>query len=262
VVTSASSDGTSNLATGQRPPVVPLYHQLRLNLTEKIESGSWPPGHQMPSEPDLMRQYSVSRATVRQALQLLEREGRVERIKGSGTFVSRPKVMQSLLPRYVTDLAAGRRLVPQVRVVSFERQRPSGSIAGRLALEPDEEVYELVRVLSEDDEPLMIMTSWLPVSRFPGFSPAPFAGERYRSMREVMSEEYGVLIAHQYKEIEITMLDEEDAPLLDSRVGDPALLITYLTRAAGGHPVELRRWVIRGDRCKLYTELDLPEHLF
>jgi GntR family transcriptional regulator len=51
-------------------------------------SEQYRPGDQLPSEPELAAAYSVSRATVREALQSLENEGIVRRVHGSGTFVN------------------------------------------------------------------------------------------------------------------------------------------------------------------------------
>src|SRR5262245_44724335 len=80
-----------------KPGFVPLYHQLRELLTEKIESGEWMPGHQLPGENQLTAEFGVSRFTVRQALGLLERQGVVERRHGKGSFVARPKYVHNLL---------------------------------------------------------------------------------------------------------------------------------------------------------------------
>jgi GntR family transcriptional regulator len=59
--------------------VVPLYHQLKELLTEKIESGEWEPGYRLPGELEISKEFGLSRATVRQAMGLLENQGLVER---------------------------------------------------------------------------------------------------------------------------------------------------------------------------------------
>lgn len=65
----------------------PLYEQLRRALRRDILSGTYPPGTQLPSETELGRRYSVSRITVRRAVQELSQEGILVRIQGKGTFV-------------------------------------------------------------------------------------------------------------------------------------------------------------------------------
>src|SRR5262245_37445381 len=70
---------------------IPLYYQLENLLREKILSGVFAPGDRIPTESDLIRQYGVSRITVRQALSALAGEGLIERRQGRGTFVTERK---------------------------------------------------------------------------------------------------------------------------------------------------------------------------
>ncbi|XBH21365.1 GntR family transcriptional regulator [Jonesiaceae bacterium BS-20] len=58
------------------------------DITQRIEQKEFLPGAQLPSENELAEVYGVSRITIRQALSSLAAEGFVERIQGSGTFVS------------------------------------------------------------------------------------------------------------------------------------------------------------------------------
>jgi GntR family transcriptional regulator len=77
-----------------------LYVQIADDLRHKIGSGELPPGSQLPPEPRLQEEYTklpgfsgsekdqkVSRNTVRDAIDLLVREKRVEKRPGQGTFV-------------------------------------------------------------------------------------------------------------------------------------------------------------------------------
>ncbi len=56
-------------------------------LKERIESGFYPPGHLFPDEPKLAKELSVSRVTLRPALELLKLENLIIRQRGRGTFV-------------------------------------------------------------------------------------------------------------------------------------------------------------------------------
>ena len=64
-----------------------LYVQIYAIILEKIESGEWPSGTQIPPEDELCRIYDVSKVTVREAIQELVREGYLKRQQGKGTFV-------------------------------------------------------------------------------------------------------------------------------------------------------------------------------
>lgn len=233
---------------------MPLYHQLRELLGEKIESGEWEPGHRLPGENDLTVEFGVSRATVRQAMQLLENQGLVERIQGRGTFVGRPKVAHDLLSLWATPPAQGATISPRY----IKRVVAGAAIVSRLELPVGSEAYEIKRVILMQGGPLMIISSWLPGHLFPDFEshyvsddPISHAVERYHSLRGF----------HQHKEVEVAILDDEEAEMLEARPGAPALLMTYLNRLADGRAFEYRRMIVRGDRCKYYADLDMPEPL-
>jgi GntR family transcriptional regulator len=68
---------------------LPLYFKIQMELQEKIFSGAWPPGSQIPGEVELAKGLGVSVITVRQALGQLAREGYIRRARAKGSFVSR-----------------------------------------------------------------------------------------------------------------------------------------------------------------------------
>ena len=67
---------------------LPPYLQVAADLREKITSGEWLPGEQVPSLDDLSETYKVSRTTARRAVQLLITEGLIETRPRWGTFVA------------------------------------------------------------------------------------------------------------------------------------------------------------------------------
>lgn len=67
---------------------VPLYQQLATLFRRRIETGDWAVGERIPTLDDLVDGFGVARATVRQALGLLEGEGLLSRHRGRGTFVT------------------------------------------------------------------------------------------------------------------------------------------------------------------------------
>jgi GntR family transcriptional regulator len=71
-----------------RRSMVPFYFQLALIMKNEILTGRWPQGARISGEPTLGEVFEVSRTTVRQALQQLEAEGLIQRVKGRGTFVA------------------------------------------------------------------------------------------------------------------------------------------------------------------------------
>lgn len=68
---------------------VALYLQLATLFRRRIESGEWPVGRQIPTIEELMEECGVARATIRQAVGMLEAEGLVTRFRAKGTFVNK-----------------------------------------------------------------------------------------------------------------------------------------------------------------------------
>src|SRR5262249_51147657 len=98
-ITGIPGNGNGN---GGRTARVPKYYTLKRHLLELTRT--MPPGSPVPPERTLAQEFDTSRTTVRQALQELVIEGRLERIQGKGTFVAKPKVSQALqLTSYTED---------------------------------------------------------------------------------------------------------------------------------------------------------------
>lgn len=76
------------MPTVDRASPVPIYHQLKTLVLERIESGLWRPGDRIPTERELCQTHNISRSPVRQALNELAHEGVLVRRPGLGTFVN------------------------------------------------------------------------------------------------------------------------------------------------------------------------------
>ena len=79
---------------------VTLQYQLKTELYEKINSGTWPEGFKIPSESELCEEYGISRTTVREVLNEMAQGGYITRKQGKGSFVSKPAVEQTLTSSY------------------------------------------------------------------------------------------------------------------------------------------------------------------
>lgn len=64
-----------------------LAQKVVAGLKDKIFAGELPPGHKLPSEPELIEEFGVSRTVVREAVTRLRAEGLVETFQGRGSFV-------------------------------------------------------------------------------------------------------------------------------------------------------------------------------
>ena len=81
-----------------------LHKRIRADISGRILSGAWPPGHRVPSEHELMVEYGCSRMTVNKALGPLAESGLIVRRRKDGSFVSRPRIHSVVLD--IPDIAA------------------------------------------------------------------------------------------------------------------------------------------------------------
>ena len=80
-------------------PSLALYAQVKDHISRKIQDGTWPAGHRLPSESELVAQFGISRMTVNRALRELMEQGRIVRVAGVGSFVAENKPQSTLLQK-------------------------------------------------------------------------------------------------------------------------------------------------------------------
>ena len=155
------------MPTLERSNPLPLYYQLKEVLKQQIRQGHLAPHTSIPSEPELVAQYHVSRATVRQALTELVHEGLLYRQHGRGTFVCEPRVQQhsiSELNSFTGELRRrGKR--PGGMLIVSELVRGSQTVREQLRLTDEEQVVRLERVRTADGAPVAYEIDYLPYPR-------------------------------------------------------------------------------------------------
>ncbi len=256
----------------------PRYQQVRADLRRRIETGDWQPGQQIPPEPVLMRQFGVSRGTVRQAIDALVRHGFVQRQQGRGTFVSRTPLAAGLgdFFHFLEDLRR-RGFDVDLRLIQ-RRVGPADASAARLLdLAVGTPLVMIRRLVLLDGEPFRLDDYYLSHARF-GSLLEDDMETNYISV--LLENRYGIRLSRQQKWLEPIALAEEEAQHLNVPPGEPALLIESLAHGvdtSGGNagepgiegmaadqmlsppvpvPVEFRRMYMRGDKCRFFVEIE------
>ncbi|GII54442.1 transcriptional regulator [Planotetraspora thailandica] len=144
-----------------RSSPVPLYHQLAEQLSDAIASGRLQPGDPFENEIALAERLSLSRPTVRRAIQELVNQGLLLRRRGLGTTIANRKVhrraeLTSLFDDLKRDGGRPATTVLKHELVQDER------VATALDLPADAELLAIVRLRLSDDRPLAILHNWLP----------------------------------------------------------------------------------------------------
>ncbi len=139
-----------------------LRHSIAHGLRRRVASGDLSPGERLPSEPDLARTLGVSRSSLRSAIALLEEDGLVQRLHGSGTYVThRPPMRNDLSHNFgVTSMIAAMGLEPGTEAQHFASEAAPVDVAQALGIMPGEPVSALHRVRTADGRPVVETTDW------------------------------------------------------------------------------------------------------
>jgi GntR family transcriptional regulator len=142
----------------------PLYAQAHDWLLTLVESGELQPGERLPSEARLATQLGISRATLREALRLLEEGGTIVRRQGVGTFVAPNHHLDSGLERLesVRALAARQGMETRVRRLSVESVEADRALAERLHIERRAPVTRVCRSILVQDRPVAYLEDFVP----------------------------------------------------------------------------------------------------
>ncbi|MUL48923.1 GntR family transcriptional regulator [Mycobacterium sp. CBMA293] len=223
---------------------------IRRAIVSAISSGAVGSGQRLGSERILASQYGVTRATVRQALDELEREKVIRRVqgRGGGVFVSGLKIERDLskvmgIPALLREqgLTAGTRVV-KTGLVPADR-----ATADALRLDEGELVYELVRLRLAEGMPISFETAMLPAARFPGLLEQPLGG----SIFELLATEYDTEPHESVERIEVERADAREAKLLGIDTHGALMAVTRITCDQHGVPFEFSLDLFRADRISI-----------
>ncbi len=235
----------------------PYYQQLADLLRTEIEDQVSQRGaFALPSEHELCERYGITRTTVRHALDILEREGRVYRQRGRGTFVAVRRLQQNITELVSTTEDMRRRgWVVVTRVLSLERLAATDQICSALELRPGQQVYKLTRLRVTGDDPISLQTSYLPVQLCPNLEDNDLAESLYR----LLESRYSLVLWTAREVLRARRATRAEARLLDISAGEPVLYAERVTHVASSEPIEYLEAVWRGDRYDLRVNLTRPQ---
>jgi len=146
---------------------IPLYFQLKEVILAEMKNGSYKSDDLIPTEKELSEMYQISRTTVRQAITELVQEGWLYRIKSKGTFVSKPKINQSFIQALGSFndqiIRSGR--IPQTELLDFKIITAPEKVVEILELQPKDKVIYIHRKRSADNEPIVMVKTYLPFKK-------------------------------------------------------------------------------------------------
>lgn len=233
----------------------PLYQRIAADLRGRIEVGGLPPGARLPTEHDLAAENGVTRATARQAVQLLVNEGLVVSERPRGHFVRRtrrrvyrpqrewrPHPTYPQLPQVAEDEGGE----TSSRILAVELVAAPPDVADRLGLDDGETVVVRRRTHAVDTVPVSAEDAYYPLELAQG-SDLLRPADTGREANEVLAE-LGVEQNHAVDEIEVRMPTPDEANRLEIGFGVPVAVHRVTGYTSDDEPVRVVRTVLPGDR--------------
>ncbi|MBB3119449.1 GntR family transcriptional regulator [Pseudoduganella violacea] len=230
---------------------LPLYQLLQRALREAIDKRIFGPDEALPAERQLASELSISRITVRKAIDGLVDEGLLVRRPGSGNFINtRIEKNFAKLTSFSEDMRARGRTPRSVWL-----KRSEGTVtpeeALRLRLSPGAPVYRFNRIRFADDVPMCLEYATIVATALPALDAVDV------SMYEAL-EKAGNRPVRALQRLSALLLNAEQAALLQAQQGDAGLAVERLGFLRDGRAVEFCRSIFRGDMYDFVAELSTP----
>ena len=226
----------------------PLYLQLVRTLTDAIEAGRWQPGEALPAERLLCTQLSVSRVTLRLAIDALVEHGLVVRRPGAGTFV-RPSAAHSLsgLSNF-TEVMRSKGFEPQSQWIERALRAAYGEEILRLGLSPDSVVASLTRLRYADGRVVAYEQSVVPKRLLP--DPKAIEDSLYTWL-----DQRGEPVVRALQHLRAVNLSARLAQHFDMKEGQAMLRVVRVGYARDGSAIELTETYCHSDYYDFVTEV-------
>jgi GntR family transcriptional regulator len=217
---------------------------VRGSLLSQLKSGRYLSGDKLPNEDELAKEFDVSRATVREAVQSLIEAGYLDRKHGLGTFVTGLPVHRHSLDMTVsyTEMIRAAGMDPGEKVVSRTERPASAEDAGRLGVPAGELLVCIERVRTADGIPAVYSADRIPKAALHGLDEGPLDASLYLILARA-----GLTIHHAIATLRPVTADARLSRLLGVRRGSPLQYVEQVDFAASGEAAMLSsEWHVPG----------------
>jgi GntR family transcriptional regulator len=212
-----------------------LRHRIAEALREQLRAGDYLAGAQLPSEPELARRLGVSRSSLRAAIALLEAEGLLRSVHGSGTYVAdRPPLRNDLSRNFgVSEMIAATGLKPGTVAERAAREPAPPEVAAEFGIPAGTALSVLRRVRTADGRPVVESTDWCLEETL---DPSELSALRGGSVYDALAAQ-GIVIHHGVASIWPSTASAETAGNLGVPAGSLLLTLLQVDRTVLGEVV-------------------------
>lgn len=147
----------------------PLYVQVKEWIRDQIYRNDLKSGDRIPSENEIMKVLSVSRGTVRKAVDLLIKESVLEQIQGKGTYVKKENISYQLgygLQSFAESLEM-QNVNFVTEVITKRIEKSNEYISSKLQIPANSDIFYMERVRSVNGEKIMFIENRINLALFP-----------------------------------------------------------------------------------------------
>ncbi|MGM0124273.1 hypothetical protein IGI37_001647 [Enterococcus sp. AZ194] len=227
------------------------YVEIAEKIEQYIIDKDLKQGTKLPKFNDLIKQYGVSKSTIVNALNILEKSGIIYQIQGSGIFVRRNQRIGyvNLIENqgFTTDLDE---FVITSKVLLLEKIIPSEEVRSNLECSKDELVYHVKRLRYINEQILCVEESYY------NSTIVPYLNEEIakESIFNYLKAALRLSVGFSDKYLHVIKLSEQDSQILELKKEDPALLTEELFYLSSGTPFDFSRTIYHYEHSQFFAQ--------
>ncbi|QJB56511.1 UTRA domain-containing protein [Pseudodesulfovibrio sp. zrk46] len=235
----------------------PQYLKVKRHILEQLRIGALTPHDKLPTERELTDKFHVNRNTVRHALTILEREGRIYRSGRKGWFTSGQRLVFDPSKEHVNfdKRARQQKFEPSWEVIESGTTTASGELQELFDVEEGTPLYHIYETGSLDGQPVYYSEYFFLADICPGFLPKIIS----QPMTDVLRDDYDIHLFQKHLLIRPINMAERMAGLLELPAHYPGVFFRRVKTSQTGQVVEVDFEYWRADSIELRSSYETPQ---
>ena len=235
-----------------RQSAIPIYFQLKEAIYEKIKTGEWKIGQQVPSLRQLSSELKISLMTARQAIKALVDEKVLAMQRGQGTFILGAGLREdaTIISSFTAEMLR-QGYKPTSKVLKKETIPAPDDVSAAFNLQQSSPVHLISRLRYADDFPIALQHAFLPADLFPDLLQKDING----SLVSILENDYSTRFHRGTQTISAGLTGKQEYQHLELSPKTPVLFIERTSFSEAQKPIEFLRSIHRADKYTLTVNL-------
>ena len=230
------------------------YVKIKETIVEQIESGMLAARQKLPAERKLADSFGTTRVTLREALSLLEAEGRIYREDRRGWFISpQPLCYDPAQALSFPQMARRQNRMPNTQLCQAKTVLADKYATKLLNLPPFSDVYQIERVRYLEDRPVAYVTTYARPTLLPNLLDYDLSD----SFMEIYRQYFAVAYHKIHYRVSASILMGEMAQALRATSGTPAMVVERIHYDQQGELIDCSIEYWRHDAIRIESQAEL-----